>query len=104
MPPNMWKLEAAPLFAFYCLGLQGWDASYHFLNSRTRMGDGWPNLSKYVTDTPHYMGQFPALAFAVHKGHISEGSIATVTMKGRARKAVRVEATTIPATAAGSRW
>jgi len=33
-PPNEWKLEAAPLFAFYGLGLQGWDASYHFINGR----------------------------------------------------------------------
>jgi len=76
LPPNQWKLEAAPLFAFYGLGLQGWDASYHFLNSRTRLGDGWPNLSSYVTDTPHYIGQFPALAFAIHHGHIEEGPTA----------------------------
>ncbi len=75
-PPNQWKLEAAPLVAFYGLGLQGWDASYHFLNSRTRPGDGWPNLSKYVTDTPHYIGQFPALFFALHHGHITEAPAA----------------------------
>ena len=60
MPPNVWKLEAAPLFAFYGMGLQGWDASYHFLNSRCYPGDGWPGLSSYMTDTPHYIGQFPA--------------------------------------------
>jgi hypothetical protein len=76
LPPNPWKAEAAPLIAFYGMGLQGWDASYHFLSSRNRLGAGWPNLSSYVTDTPHYMGQFPALAFAVHKGHIKEGAIA----------------------------
>jgi len=76
LPPNPWKLEAAPLMAFYGMGLQGWDASYHFLSSRNRMGAGWPNLSSYVTDTPHYIGQFPALAFAVHKGHLKEGPIA----------------------------
>lgn len=76
LPPNQWKAECAPLIAFYGIGLQGWDASYHFLSSRNRMGGGWPNLSSYVTDTPHYMGQFPALAFAIHKGHLQEGSIA----------------------------
>jgi hypothetical protein len=73
LPPNPWKAEAAPLVAFYGMGLQGWDASYHFLSSRNRLGAGWPNLSSYVTDTPHYMGQFPALAFAVHHGHVREG-------------------------------
>ena len=70
LPPNQWKVEAAPLIAFYGMGLQGWDASYHFLNSRIRVGDGWPNLNSYVTDTPHYIGQFPALAFAIYHRHV----------------------------------
>jgi hypothetical protein len=75
MPPAPYKAEAAPLYAFYGIGLQGWDASYHFNCGSHRMGDGWPGLSKYVTQTPHYMGQFPALAFAVHHNHIEEGEI-----------------------------
>ncbi len=76
LPPNEWKAECAPLVAFYGMGLQGWDASCHFLSSRNRMGAGWPNLSSYVTDTPHYIGQFPALAFAVLKGHVQEAPVA----------------------------
>ncbi|QDU56362.1 hypothetical protein Pan181_25710 [Aeoliella mucimassa] len=72
MPPNPWKAEAAPLVAFYGLGLQGWDASYHFMMNDTRIGDGWPKQSKYVTNTPHYIGQFPALAFAIYNGHIAQ--------------------------------
>ncbi len=75
MPPAPYKAEAAPLYAFYGMGLQGWDASYHFNCGSHRMGDGWPNLSKYVSHTPHYMGQFPALAFAVHNNHIQEGKV-----------------------------
>ena len=75
MPPNQWKLEAAPLIAFYGMGLQGWDASYHFAQSGSRLGDGWPRESSYVTDTPHYLGQFPALAFALRHGHIAEAPI-----------------------------
>ncbi|MBT3378760.1 MAG: hypothetical protein HN742_03985 [Lentisphaerae bacterium] len=74
MPPAPCKAEAAPLYAFYGLGLQGWDASYHFACSGHRLGDGWPGLSKYTSHTPHYMGQFPALAFAVHNGHVKEGA------------------------------
>src|SRR5690606_23696859 len=42
MPPSPWKAEAAPLIAFYGLGLQGWDASYHFALGQARIGDGWP--------------------------------------------------------------
>jgi hypothetical protein len=75
-PPNQWKAEMAPLFAFYGMGLQGWDSSYHFAASGPRIGDGWPSLSWYSTDTPHYIGQFPALAFALYKGHIKEAPIA----------------------------
>lgn len=76
MPPNQWKAEAAPLIAFYGMGLQGWDASYHFVNSRPYPGDGWPNLNSYVTDTPHYVGQFPALAFALARHHVQEAPLA----------------------------
>ena len=75
LPPAPFKAEAAPLYAFYGMGLQGWDASYHFNCGRSRYGDGWPNLSKYVSHTPHYMGQFPALAFALHNNHIKEGDV-----------------------------
>jgi hypothetical protein len=75
-PPNQYKAEMAPLFAFYGMGLQGWDASYHFAASGTYMGDGWPGMSSYVTCTPHYMGQFPALSFALYKGHLDEAGIA----------------------------
>ncbi len=74
-PPAPFKMEAAPLYAFYGMGLQGWDAVCHFACGSHRMGDGWPGLSKYVTQTPHYMAQFPALAAAVHQGHITEGDV-----------------------------
>jgi hypothetical protein len=74
-PPNEWKFECAPLVAFYGMGLQGWDASMHFIQSGTRLGDGWPGLSTYATDTPHYIGQFPALSFALMKGHIAEAPL-----------------------------
>ncbi len=74
-PPNQWKAEIAPLMAFYGMGLQGWDASYHFAASRTYMGNGWPGMRSYVSATPHYMGQFPALAYAVYQGHLDEGDV-----------------------------
>jgi hypothetical protein len=57
------------------MGLQGWDASYHFAGSRSYMGDGWPRMNSYVTETPHYISQFPALAFAIYNGHFDEGDI-----------------------------
>jgi len=74
-PPNQWKAEIAPLFAFYGMGLQGWDASFHFAASRSYMGNGWPGMRSYVTCTPHYISQFPALAFAIYNHHFEEGDI-----------------------------
>ncbi len=74
-PPNQWKLEAAPILAFYGMGLQGWDGAFHFAQTGSRLGDGWPGMRSYATDTPHYMGQFPALAFALAKGHLKESPI-----------------------------
>ncbi|MCA9279138.1 MAG: hypothetical protein H6815_14260 [Phycisphaeraceae bacterium] len=75
MPPNPWRAETAPLVAFYGFGLQGWDASYHFVLDTARMGDGWPGGRKYATQTPHYIGQFPAIAFALYNKHIQEGDV-----------------------------
>ncbi len=72
--PNQWKAEAAPLMAFYGMGLQGWDALYHFAGSRSYMGNGWPSMSPWATETPHYIGQFPALTFAVYNHHFDEGN------------------------------
>ena len=73
--PNQWKAECAPIFAFYGMGLQGWDASWHFIQSGTRLGDGWPGMSSYSTDTPAFIGQFPALTFALYNGHFAEAPI-----------------------------
>jgi hypothetical protein len=43
------------------------------------MGSGWPwnawSPSFYVTETPHYMGQLPALMFAIHNNHFQEADI-----------------------------
>ncbi len=76
-PPNEWKAEIAPLVAFYGFGLQGWDASTHFHSALPRIGGGWPSdLTPWSSDTPAYMGQFPALARAIHQGHIQEGDAA----------------------------
>jgi len=74
-PPNQWKAEITPLVAFYGLGLQGWDASCHFAGNKPRMGSGWPDMRSYVTETPHYLGQFPAVAFAVHNNHFKEAPV-----------------------------
>jgi hypothetical protein len=85
LPPNPWKAEAAPLYGFYGMGLQGWDAVYSFAMNSHRMADGWHHLSKYVVETPHYMGQFPAIAFAIHNEHIAQGDTVSARHLSRAQ-------------------
>lgn len=74
-PPNAWKAEIAPLVAFYGFGLGGWDASTHFSAGRADLAGGWPDENSYVTETPHFLGQFPALARSVHRGDFASGPV-----------------------------
>ena len=72
------RLEAgsrAPLCVLrHGLARLGRVVSFH--SGRVYPGDGWPDLNSYVTDTPHFIGQFPALFFALANHHIQEAPIA----------------------------
>src|ERR1019366_9428502 len=35
--PNEWVAEGPPVIAFYGLGLQGWDASFHFASNHSAL-------------------------------------------------------------------
>jgi len=70
--PNQWRLEAAPLMAFYGNCLNGWDAPMHFAVD----GDGgfcrflkwmWP-----VTEAST-LCQYPILSQVIRRGDIKEG-------------------------------
>jgi hypothetical protein len=74
-PPNQWKAEAAPLVALYGLGLQGWDGAFHATGRMAKIGDMWTKGPGGITETPHYLGQFPALAFAIYNGHLQEAPV-----------------------------
>jgi hypothetical protein len=77
-PPNQQKLEAVPMYAFYGMGLYGWDASLHFAGGSAWFDGGWPDWSQYGGQTPHHLGQFQAVSRAVHEGHLQEGSPSAV--------------------------
>lgn len=77
--PNWYQAEAAPMIAFYGMGLQGWDASFQFASGNYYFNSGYDSggfLSFYNSDMPTYMGQFPALALAVRRGDITQGGTA----------------------------
>ena len=40
-PPNWYQAEAAPMVAFYGMGLQGWDASFQFASNNYYYNSGY---------------------------------------------------------------
>lgn len=77
LPPNEWTAEAAPLIAFYGMGLQGWDASFSFATDL-------PRFSKYLQSERHgvynatsplHIGLYPALARLVYRRDVTESPV-----------------------------
>jgi hypothetical protein len=73
--PNAWAPESLTLVAAYGLGLQGWDASYHFAShTRERKPMGFsrklddPRL--WNVDVPNQIGLYPVLARMVYRGDV----------------------------------
>jgi len=73
--PGEFRAEGAPIYAFYGLGLQGWDASLNFaFGGGTNFNTSWDFGAKYRIANPVSMVQYPALATAVHHKHFDEGA------------------------------
>ena len=73
--PGEFRAEGGPIYAFYGLGLQGWDSSLHFgYGAHTGVSTSWDFISTYNIANPVQVTQYPALAMAVHQQHISQGA------------------------------
>ncbi len=75
--PNQWIAEATPIIAIYGMGLQGWDASYHFASSGRGFTEtvSYRGGNIYNVDSPTQLGLYPALARIVHRGDVAEGDV-----------------------------
>ena len=71
--PNEWVAEGPPVIAYYGLGLQGWDASFHFSSSHSGFANNLESPNVYNTNSPAQAGLFPLLARAVYRGDVREG-------------------------------
>ncbi|TVR46672.1 MAG: hypothetical protein EA425_16895 [Puniceicoccaceae bacterium] len=75
--PNAWAPEALTIVAAYGMGLQGWDASYHFASHiqpegfSRKLDD--PRL--WNIDVPNQVGIYPAIARMVLRGDVAEGEV-----------------------------
>ncbi|MFO7959215.1 MAG: beta-galactosidase [Candidatus Brocadiia bacterium] len=89
--PNEWVAEGPPIVATYGMGLQGWDASYHFASKggygnsgedaygvdearrrRLQRYSGLSNPHVYNLDSPTQIGQYPAIARMLYRGDLTE--------------------------------
>ena len=75
--PNEWTAEAAPLVAFYGMGLQGWDASFSFATDIPRFSRYLESETHgvYNATSPLHTGLYPALARMVLRGDITESPV-----------------------------
>ncbi len=76
--PNPWVAEGPAIVGVYGMGLQGWDASFHFAMgthtySRTIQGHGGGNI--YNATSPTQMGQYPTLARMIYRGDVAEAPV-----------------------------
>jgi hypothetical protein len=74
--PNEWTAESAPIIAIYGMGLQGWDASYVFATDYRQFTPTiqTPGGGIYNATTPTQLALYPALATAIFRNDIKEGS------------------------------
>ncbi len=76
--PNEWCIESPTIIGVYGMGLQGWDASYHFA-THTREGRGFmkrlDQVRLWALNRPDQMGIYPAIARMVLRGDVQEGEV-----------------------------
>lgn len=70
--PNLFIAEGCPIIAAYGMGLQGWDASFHFASSQYGISEAVEAPNVYNTNNPTQISLFPALARMIYRGDIRE--------------------------------
>jgi len=73
MSPNPWIAEGPPVVAFYGMGLQGWDMSFHFAANIAGFSRALEAPNVYNTNSPTQVGSFPILARALYRGDVKAG-------------------------------
>lgn len=76
--PNRWIAEASPLITLYGMGLQGWDASFHFGSDHPHFTETLHTPGVYNVASPTQLGLYPALARMLYRHDLQEGGIVSV--------------------------
>jgi len=73
--PTEWVAESVPIIGFYGMGLQGWDASFHFNNSQPRFTHTIHTPGIYNVNSPTQLTLYPAIARSVYRGDVNEAEL-----------------------------
>ncbi len=71
--PNEWTAEGVPLVGLYGMGLQGWDASFHFGSDFPHYTPTLHTPGVYNVESPLQLALYPAVARMVYRNDIKEG-------------------------------
>ena len=75
--PNEWVAEGVPLIGIYGLGLQGWDASFHFGSDHPQFTPTIHTPGVYNVSSPTQLALYPAIARMIYRGDVQEGKLAS---------------------------
>lgn len=75
--PNEWVAEGVPLVGIYGMGLQGWDASFHFGSDHPQFTTTIHTPGVYNVSSPTQMTLYPAIARMIYRGDVKEGKLAS---------------------------
>ena len=73
--PNEWVAEGVPIIALYGMGLQGWDASFHFASDFPEFTKTIHTPGVYNVTSPTQLTLYPAISRMVYRGDIKEGEV-----------------------------
>lgn len=71
--PNEWTAEGVPIVGLYGMGLQGWDASFHFGSDHPHYTNTLHTPGVYNVESPLQMAFYPSIARMVYRNDVQEG-------------------------------
>lgn len=73
--PNEWTAEGVPLVGIYGMGLQGWDASFHFGSDFPHCTGTLHTPGVYNVESPLHLSMYPTIARMIYRNDVQEGEV-----------------------------
>ncbi|MCB0856024.1 MAG: hypothetical protein KDD63_27565, partial [Bacteroidetes bacterium] len=73
--PNQWVAEAVPIIGIYGMGLQDWDASFHFGSDHPEFTETIHTPGVYNVNSPTQLTFYPAISRMIYRNDIQESEV-----------------------------